>query len=118
MMGRKARWKPARLAEKLLRIRKALGVSQKDMPWKLGLSDELVQANISQYEAGVKEPTLRDLLKYARLAKVYVDVLIDDDIDLPEKLPAGRKSMGIRKQKSWQQPDSLRRLRRKKRIYR
>lgn len=108
-MGRRARGRPARLAEKLLKIRKALGLSQNDLIWKLGLSDELVQANISQYEAGVREPTSMQLLKYARLAKVYVDVLIDDEVDLPEKLPAGRKSMGIRKRKSWQRPNLLRR---------
>lgn len=108
-MGRRARGRPARLAEKLLHIRKVLGLSQKDLIRRLGLSDELVQANISQYESGVREPTLKDLLKYARLARVYVDVLIDDDIDLPAKLPAGRKSMGVEIRKTWQRSVLLRR---------
>jgi hypothetical protein len=29
----------------------------------------------------------RTLLRYARIAGVYVDVLIDDELDLPEHLP-------------------------------
>jgi transcriptional regulator with XRE-family HTH domain len=108
LMGRKAREKPARLAEKLLSIRKAFGLSQNDLIRRLGLKDEVLQADISQYEAGVREPTLMELLKYARLAKVYIDVLVDDEIDLPEKLPAKRKSMGITRRKPWQ-PKILRR---------
>jgi hypothetical protein len=35
---------------------------------------------ISAYELGKREPTLLDLLKYARLAKVSVEVLIDDGL--------------------------------------
>ncbi len=98
-MGKKARGKPRRLAGKLRQIRRAFGLSQEDMIWKLGLSRELVQANISQYESGRREPTLRELLKYARLANVYVDVLIDDEIDLPNSLPAKRKSIGLKRKK-------------------
>jgi hypothetical protein len=37
------------------------------------------------------EPTLMVLLRYARVAGVIVDVLIDDELDLPENLPARRK---------------------------
>jgi transcriptional regulator with XRE-family HTH domain len=98
-MGKKVRGRPERLAEKLLHIRRAFGLSQNDLIWRLGLSNELVQANVSQYEGGKREPTLKELLKYARLANVYVDALIDDDIDLPEKLPPRRKSMGVRRKK-------------------
>jgi transcriptional regulator with XRE-family HTH domain len=96
-MGRNARGRPKRLAEKLLYIRQTFGLSQNDLIWRLGLSDELVQANVSLYERGQREPTLKELLKYARLANVYVDALIDDEIDLPEKLPPRRKSMGVRR---------------------
>ena len=98
-MGRKAREKPKRLAAKLRCIRLAFGLTQKDLPWRLGLSKEIGQANVSLYEAGLREPTLRELLKYARLANVYVDVLIDDEIDLPQKLPTRRKSMGVKRKK-------------------
>ena len=41
---------------------------------------------ISGYELGTREPTLITLLKYARLAGVHMDVLVDDEMDLPKKL--------------------------------
>jgi transcriptional regulator with XRE-family HTH domain len=42
---------------------------------------------VSNYERGTREPPLQVLLRYARIAGVYVDVLIDDDLDLPSRLP-------------------------------
>jgi transcriptional regulator with XRE-family HTH domain len=67
---------------------------------RLGFSEELFRSNISQYELGTREPPLPVLLQYARVANVYVDVLIDDDLEPPEKLPASPKSEGIRWKKS------------------
>lgn len=55
---------------------------------RMGLTDKLVQAEISAYEHGLREPPLYVLLQYARTANVLVEWLIDDDIDLPNKLPA------------------------------
>ena len=86
-MGRYARKKPKRLAEKLLAIREALGLSQNEMIRRLGLDDELTQSRISGYELGTREPSLPTLLLFARVAGVCVDVLIDDELDLPAKLP-------------------------------
>lgn len=86
-MGRYHRQRPARLAEKLLYIRKALGLSQNEMIRCLGLDDEITQSRISGYELGTREPSLLTLLKYARAAGISTDVLIDDDVDLPKKLP-------------------------------
>ena len=85
-MGKKSRPKPQRLAEKLLQIRNAYDLSQNGMIRRLGLADELVQADISAFELGTREPALPHLLRYARTVGITVDVLIDDDIDLPEKL--------------------------------
>jgi transcriptional regulator with XRE-family HTH domain len=96
-MGRYHRQKPARLGEKLLNIRKALGLSQNEMIRHLGLKDEITQSRISGYELGTREPSLPTLLKYARSAGVSTDVLIDDDLDLPEKLSASSKSEGIKR---------------------
>ncbi|HMF58667.1 MAG TPA: helix-turn-helix transcriptional regulator [Pyrinomonadaceae bacterium] len=84
-MGGKARQKPKRLAEKLLQVRLALGLSQNEMIRRLGA--ELTQNRISEYELGKGEPSLLVLLEYARAAGVSTDVLIDDDLDLPERLP-------------------------------
>jgi transcriptional regulator with XRE-family HTH domain len=85
------------LAEKLLAIRESLRLSQNEMIGRLGLSDELTQARISAYERGVREPPLLVLLKYAHTGNVSVEALIDDELDLPEKLPASPKSEGVKK---------------------
>jgi transcriptional regulator with XRE-family HTH domain len=91
-MGRATRPRPKRLPEKLLYIRTTLGLSQNGTIRHLGLTEELTQDYISAYERGVREPPLLVLLKYAQAAGVYVDVLIDDSVDLPKKLPYIRKT--------------------------
>jgi len=90
-MGKRARPKPERLAEKLLRIREALGVSQSEMFRRLDVEGLTEVKRISDYEIGKSEPPLPVLLQYARVAGVCVDVLIDDRLDLPAKLPAKPK---------------------------
>jgi transcriptional regulator with XRE-family HTH domain len=49
----------------------------------LGLADNYNRTAISGYELGDKEPPLPTLLKYARLAGISTDFLIDDELDLP-----------------------------------
>ena len=90
-MARGPREKPARLAEKLLQIRLALGLSQSEMLRRLGAEDRIAYNRISEFETGKGEPSLIILLEYARVAGVCVDVLIDDARDLPAKLPAKPK---------------------------
>lgn len=96
-MGQSSRPRPARLSEKLLEIRVKLGLSQNDLIRRLNLTSELTQARISAYERGVREPPLLTLLEYSRAANVSMEALIDDELDLPERLPANPKSEGIRK---------------------
>lgn len=98
-MGTRSRPKPVRLAQKLLEIRTKLGLSQNGMIRHLGLVDELVQADISAFEqtgedTRSREPPLHVLLRYARAAAggrtgaaKYLEILIDDSIDLPKHLP-------------------------------
>ncbi|HEY6805434.1 MAG TPA: helix-turn-helix transcriptional regulator [Pyrinomonadaceae bacterium] len=86
-MARYARWRPRRLSEKLLQIRLGLGLSQNQMLDKLGLAEELYRSSISSYELGRSEPPLPILLRYARLAGISVDVIIDDDLNLPASIP-------------------------------
>jgi transcriptional regulator with XRE-family HTH domain len=90
-MGRAARLRSARLAEKLRDIRNALGLSQNELIKQLGLEDVLYQSNVSGFESGEREPPLPILLKYAQLAGVCLDTLANDDLDLPAKLPAKPK---------------------------
>jgi hypothetical protein len=40
---------------------------------------------------GIREPSLMTLLQYARVAGVCVDVLIDDEMNLPARLPSKPK---------------------------
>lgn len=82
-----ARRRPVRLAEKLLQIRSALGISQTEMHRRLDVEDEIPYTRISDYELDKSEPTLMIILRYARLAAVPTEVLIDDDLNLPDKLP-------------------------------
>lgn len=96
-MGKSVRERPARLAEKLLHIRKSLGLSQNGMIRQMGMLGEIVQADISTYEIDQREPPLKVLLAYARAANASVEALIDDELDLPDELPTKIKSEGIRR---------------------
>ena len=87
-MGKALRPRPARLAGKLLRIRETLGLSQNGMLRLLGFEESITRDYISAYELGKREPPLPVLLRYAREANVLVEVLIDDELDLPQKLPS------------------------------
>lgn len=95
-----ARPRPARLAEKLLQIRNALGLSQTDMLSRLGVGDLVAYYSISKYELDKNEPPLEILLQYARAANVYMESLVDDELDLPDKLPSPTKSEGIKRKPS------------------
>jgi transcriptional regulator with XRE-family HTH domain len=83
--------RPKRLAEKLLQIRLALDLSQTEMLKRLGFEDAFTYHRISNYELGTGEPPLIVLLQYSRLAGVHMEDLVDDELDLPAKLPASRK---------------------------
>lgn len=85
----KARQKPAHLAAKLLDIRQALKLSQSQILNLLNF--DLTAARISEYESGARIPSLQLLLAYARLIGVAVDVLIDDDLNLPETITLKRR---------------------------
>ena len=85
-MGSSIRPKPARLAEKLLQIRTALGLSQAGMLKHLGLDEKMFRSSVSAYELGTREPALPILLKYARCVGISTDVLIDDELKLPKQL--------------------------------
>jgi transcriptional regulator with XRE-family HTH domain len=93
-MGRKPSEKPARLAQKLTHIRKTLNLSQDGIVRLLGLESKLTREDISKYERGLCLPSLLTLLRYAQTSGVYVDTLIDDDIDLPKKLPGKPRLKG------------------------
>ena len=96
-MGKRARRKPERLAEKLVQIRTALGLSQSEMLKRLEVEDQIDYTAISKYELGRNEPSLIILLQYARAAGVSTDVLIDDELNLPARLPSAKRHEGVRR---------------------
>lgn len=98
-MGGAARERPKRLAEKLLQIRNALGLSQGEMLHRIGLGATGYRHYVSQFETGKREPSLLMLLEYARAANVHVEVLIDDELDLPARLPSANKSEGVKRRR-------------------
>lgn len=87
-MGRSPRARPARLAAKLLEIRRRLGLSQQRLLDRLDYhGSPLLAGHISEFERGLREPPLPLLLRYARLVGVSTDLLVDDEADLPEQSP-------------------------------
>lgn len=91
-MGQSRRPQPTRLALKLRLIRKLLGFSQEQMAERLKHVKSPPQpGHISEFERGKREPSLLVLVAYARVSGLLVDDLVDDEIDLPEKLSAGRR---------------------------
>ena len=89
--------KPDRLAEKLREVRIQLGLSQTEMLKRLELEDTLHYGRISEYEVGKREPTLMTVLQYARVAGVHMEDLVDDELDLPTKLPGHVRYQGLKR---------------------
>jgi transcriptional regulator with XRE-family HTH domain len=79
-MAQHPRPKPKHLAAKLLTIRQRLGVSQSGMVRLL--RSEISTARISEYESGIREPSLMTILAYARAARVPVEKIIDDKLKI------------------------------------
>jgi transcriptional regulator with XRE-family HTH domain len=91
-MGTARRPQPARLASKLKEVRAKLGLTQEQMVKRLaGAKAPLKPGHISEYESGKREPPLAVLLQYSRLAGILLEVLVDDELDLPKRLPSKPK---------------------------
>ncbi|HYJ88036.1 MAG TPA: helix-turn-helix transcriptional regulator [Pyrinomonadaceae bacterium] len=91
------RVRPKRLAEKLLHIRNALGLSQSELYRKLDVEDLIPYTRISKYERDELEPPLPVLLQYARAAGVHMEDLVDDELDLPAKLPGAVRHRSLKR---------------------
>jgi transcriptional regulator with XRE-family HTH domain len=87
-MGKGKRARPALLGKKLQEIRRRLALSQNGMLRYLDLSDEFTREELSAYERGVREPPLHVLLRYSKAVHIWVNVLIDDSLELPDKIPS------------------------------
>lgn len=96
-MGRRRRIKPDRLSEKLLQIRTTLGLSQPELLRRLGFEEVIDYRRISEFELGEAEPPLPVLLQYARAAGVTMEDLVDDELDLPARLPGNIRHRGLKR---------------------
>lgn len=99
-MGSYPRLRQERLPEKLRTVRDALGLSQTELLYRLGAEDLIAYNRISEFETGKREPPLVILLLYARAANVWMDVLVDDELDLPARLPSANRHEGVRRRQS------------------
>ena len=83
-MGRGKRAFPKRLGQKLKQIRLKLKIeTYEEMINRLNCPEaKLHPSSIYLFEQGDREPLLVVLLQYSRLAKIPVEALIDDDLDL------------------------------------
>lgn len=70
---------PKLLAAKLLAIRKTYGTSQR---WMAQLILVESHRHISEYERGLRIPSLLTVLYYSRIAGIPMEYIADDDIDL------------------------------------
>jgi|GEM_PF-786235 len=85
-VGDNKRQTPAKLGQKLKAIREHLELTGEELIVRLDCpSIRLSRSSIYKYEKGHREPSTIVLLKYARLIKVPVEVLLDDELDLPFK---------------------------------
>jgi transcriptional regulator with XRE-family HTH domain len=88
-MGQKRRTQPEKLNIKLKTIRVKMEVSQQKMAELLkhyAANEVIVPGHISDFENGKREPSLPVLLAYSKLTGFSINVLVDDELDLPKRI--------------------------------
>lgn len=97
-MGQSPRPRPKRLAEKLRQLRELLGLTQEQLADAVSHIEAPPQpGHISEYERGRREPSLLFLLAVVRLSGIQMEILVDDELELPRRLPAKTKRKAIKK---------------------
>ena len=91
-----ARPRPKRLSEKLKQIRLGLALSQSEMHRRLETEEQIPFKRISDYELDKNEPSLMTVMAYARVARIHMEDLVDDELDLPDKLPGKIRYQGVK----------------------
>ncbi len=87
-MGRARRPHPKYLPAKLREIRRRLALTQQQLLERLSrMQPSLRVGHISEFESGKRKPSLGVLLAYARLAELPLELLADDELQMPERLP-------------------------------
>ena len=79
-MGTRCCQRPAHLAAKLRKIRKTLDLTQSQLARKV---DVVTGASrISEYENGTRVPDMITVLRFAKLARIKMEMLVDDQMEL------------------------------------
>ncbi len=90
-MGRKTKPQPEKLAAKLKQVRNMLDLGQAPLAGALTCEQSpVLPSHVSAFELGKRQPSLITIVRYARLAGISTDALIDDDMELPFRLPRRR----------------------------
>lgn len=93
-MGLKSRVIPKEMPKKLKFIRNHFELTLDELSKALEAELKLLgfpeikvyTGGITEFEKGKREPQIPVLLAYAHLAGVYVDILINDDLEMPKYL--------------------------------
>ncbi len=86
MMAHGKQERPERLAEKLIKIRAKLGFSQSEMAKALERQGARADRTyISRYESEHRVPGLLTVSAYAKIARVSMEQIVNDELDLPAK---------------------------------
>ena len=80
-MARYRREAPKKLGSKMREIRSRLEMTQEEVAKYLGTDS----GAISRYERGLREPSLLEVLAFARMSGVGMELLVDDKIKLAKK---------------------------------
>jgi transcriptional regulator with XRE-family HTH domain len=76
------------MGEKVRDIRLRLGLTQHEMFEQLERHGAKIHTGyIGLYEVNERVPALKVTLAYARAAGIHMEILVDDELDLPKKLP-------------------------------
>lgn len=91
-MGQSPRPRPKCLATKLRQLRELLNLTQEQLAEAVGYIESPPQpGHVSEYERGRREPSLLFLLAVSRLANIRMEVLVDDNLNIPVRLPSKRE---------------------------
>lgn len=89
-----------KLSEKILMLRKQVGLSQEELAEKLSVSRQAV----SRWEVGSALPDAGNLLQLSKLFGVTADYLLNDDCQSVPNLPTARTAKSTRKQPQEKKP--------------